>query len=371
MADAATQQLLEVHERRIRDAVALKTPDRVPVVPVGDAFTAHVAGVKVSEFCTDPVVAYKTMVEVFTGLGELDGIQHAGYNVNLLSIIWLSKVKIPGRDLGENDDWQVQESELMTEADYDAIIDEGFGSWVERYYAERLPGVAEGFGGFVQTLPDAFAAWREKGVVVFSPVVTTIPYEYFCGGRSMQKFMLDLHRRPDKVQAAMDASMPFLKEQMRQLIRGFSLTGLWLGGWRSASEFLSPRLWERFVFPYYKELAEVAVEEGVIPVLHFDADWTRDLERLKEFPKAKCVLSLDGKTDIFKAKEILGDHMCLMGDVPARMLSLGTPQEVTAYSHRLINEVGPGGFILAQGCDIPPDARYENVKAMIEAVKQD
>ena len=104
MADAATQQLLEVHERRIRDAVALKTPDRVPVVPVGDAFAAHVAGVKVSEFCTDPVVAYKTMVEVFTGLGELDGIQHAGYNVNLLSIIWLSKVKIPGRDLGENDD---------------------------------------------------------------------------------------------------------------------------------------------------------------------------------------------------------------------------------------------------------------------------
>jgi uroporphyrinogen-III decarboxylase len=113
----------------------------------------------------------------------------------------------------------------------------------------------------------------------------------------------------------------------------------------------------------------VAVEEGAIPVLHFDADWTRDLERFKEFPKGKCVLSLDGKTDIFKAKEILGDHMCLMGDVPARMLSLGTPQEVAEYSRRLINEVGPGGFILAQGCDIPPDAQYDNVKAMIDAVQ--
>jgi hypothetical protein len=368
MADAATQQLLDVHERRIRDAVALKTPDRVPVVPLGDAFAALVAGVKVSEFCTDPLVAYKTMLEVFSGLGELDGIQHAGYNVNLLSIIWLSKVKIPGRDLAENDAWQVQEAELMTDADYDAIIADGFGPWVERYYAERLPGVAEAFGGFVQTLPEAFGAWREKGIVVFSPVVTTIPFEYFCGGRSMRQFMLDLHRQPDRVQAAMDASMPFLKEQMRQLIRGFGLMGLWLGGWRSASEFLSPRLWERFVFPYYKELADVAVEEGAIPVLHFDADWTRDLERFKEFPKGKCVLSLDGKTDIFKAKEVLGDHMCLMGDVPARMLSLGTPQEVTDYSHRLINEVGPGGFILAQGCDIPPDAKYENVKAMVDAV---
>ncbi len=262
--------------------------------------------------------------------------------MNLLSIIWLSKIKIPGRDLPDDDAWQVEEAELMTAVDYDAIIDEGFGSWVERYYAERLPGVPEGFGCFVQSLPDAFAAWREKGIVVFSPVVTTIPYEYFCGGRSMQQFMLDLHRQPDKVQAAMDASMPFLKEQMRQLIRGFSLMGLWIGGWRAASEFLSPRLWERFVFPYYKELADVAIEEGAIPVLHFDADWTRDLERFREFPKGKCVLSLDGKTDIFKAKELLGDHMCLMGDVPARMLTLGTPQEVSDYSHRLIREVGPG-----------------------------
>ena len=368
MTDAATQQLLEVHERRIRDAVALKTPDRVPVVPLGDAFAARVAGVKVSEFCTDPKVAYPTMIEVFSGLGELDGIQHANYNINLLSIIWLSKLKIPGRDLPDNDAWQVVEAELMTGVDYDTIIDEGFGPWVDRYYSERLPGVPEGFGCFVETLPDAFAAWREKGIVVFSPVVTTIPYEYFCGGRSMQQFMLDLHRQPDKVQAAMDASMPFLKEQMRQLIRGFSLMGLWIGGWRAASEFLSPRLWERFVFPYYKELADVAIEEGAIPVLHFDADWTRDLERFREFPKGKCVLSLDGKTDIFKAKELLGDHMCIMGDVPARMLTLGTPQEVSDYSRRLVREIGPSGFILAQGCDIPPDARYENVKAMVEAV---
>ncbi|NLT93368.1 MAG: uroporphyrinogen-III decarboxylase [Actinobacteria bacterium] len=367
--DAATQRLLEEKERRIRDAVALKTPDRVPIVPLGDAFTARQAGVKVSDFCTDPQIAYRTMIEVFSGLGELDGIQHANYNVHLLSTIWLSRLKIPGRDLGENDAWQVEEIELMTPEDYDAILDEGFGPWLERYFAERLPGTAEAFAAFVATLPDAFAAWREKGIVVFSPVLATVPYEYFCGGRSMQQFMLDMHRRPDKVQAAMDAALPFLKEQMRQVIRGLSLMGLWIGGWRTASEFLSPRLWERFVFPYYKELVDVAIEEGAIPVLHFDADWTRDLERLLELPKGKCVLSLDGKTDIFKAKEILGDHMCIMGDVPPRMLSLGTPAEVTAYCKRLINEVGPGGFILAQGCCIPPDAKYENVKAMIDSVQ--
>ncbi len=36
-------------------------------------------------------------------------------------------------------------------------------------------------------------------------------------------------------------------------------------------------------------------------------------------------------TDIRKAKEVLGDHMCIMGDVPPALLSSGTPEQV--YEH--------------------------------------
>nr|AOS48135.1 uroporphyrinogen-III decarboxylase [uncultured bacterium] len=286
-----------------------------------------------------------------------------------LSIQWLSRVKVPGRELPEDELWQVDEAEIMTLDDYDAIIDEGFGPWVERYYRERLPGILEEFAAFNVVVPDAMRACREKSVVPFTPVVATVPFEYFCGGRSMKDFLLDLFRHGDRVQAAMDAALPVLIENMRRAIRGLGLMGLWIGGWRSASEFISPRLWERFVFPYYKQMVDAAVEEGAIVVLHFDANWTRDLERLKELPKAKCVLSLDGKTDIFKAKEVLGDHMCIMGDVPARMFSLGAPEEVKDYCRRLMNEIGPGGFILSSGCDVPIDAKYENVRAMVEAVR--
>jgi uroporphyrinogen-III decarboxylase len=162
--------------------------------------------------------------------------------------------------------------------------------------------------------------------------------------------------------------MPALIEDLRAAIRRLGLIGLWIGGWRSASEFLAPRHWERFVFPYLKAMVEAAVEEGAIPVLHFDASWDRDLERLKELPRGRCVLALDGSTDIFRAKEVLDGHMCLMGDVPPRMLTLGKPEEVSAYCRRLITEIGPGAFILSSGCDVPIDAKYENVKAMVESV---
>ncbi len=84
-------------------------------------------------------------------------------------------------------------------------------------------------------------------------------------------------------------------------------------------------------------------------------------------PKGKCILSTDGETDLFKAGEILNGHMCLMGDVPAAMLTFGTPDEVYEYSRRLIQGLGPEGFILHSGCDIPTDAKLPNVQAMVAA----
>jgi hypothetical protein len=39
-----------------------------------------------------------------------------------------------------------------------------------------------------------------------------------------------------------------------------------------------------------------------------------------------------------------------MGDVPARLLKLGTPQEVAQYCRKLIDIAGKGsGFILSSG----------------------
>lgn len=357
--------------QRIKTAVALGKPDRVPVVPLGDSFAAKVVGEKLSVFCTGrPEAAYKTMIKAFTSLGEIDGIQHAGFDANMLSTIWLSKVKMPGVDLPEDNLWQVEEKELMKPEEYDVITRDGWQKFVDDFWLNKLDNLGARVQPFFASIPAAMQAWKDLGIVPFSPVIVTIPYEYFCGARSMREFIKDLYRRPDKVQEAMDVVMPVLVEQARQLARGLNLHAMWVGGWRSASEFLSRPLWERFVFPYFKQMVEAVVDEGAIPVLHWDSNWTRDLEYLLQLPKAKCVFSPDGATDIFKAKEVLGDHMCIMGDVPSEMLTLATPEKVTEYCKRLISEIGPSGFILAQGCDIPPNAKPENVRAMIASVHQ-
>jgi hypothetical protein len=367
---ASTQELFNERLNRIKRAVALEKQDRVPVVPLGDSFCARHTGMKLSEFCTVPKSSNEAIIKSFTSLGEVDGLQFSVFNANSLSSHWLSKVKIPGRDLTEDELWQVQEQELMKVEDYDTIIKDGFNKFLGDYYMNRLDNLNAKLQPMREFLPQAMQAVADRGIVPFSPAAFTIPYEYFCGGRSMVMFMKDLYRIPDKVKEAMDVALPDIIESVRRFCRAIKPVAVWLGGWRSASEFLSPRLWQRFVWPYYEQIVKAVVEEGVIPVLHFDSNWTRDLGYLRELPKAKCVFSPDGATDIFKAKEILGDHMCIMGDVPAAMFALGTPEEVTVYCKKLMKEIGPEGFILAQGCDIPPNAKPENVKAMIESVQQ-
>jgi uroporphyrinogen-III decarboxylase len=61
--------------------------------------------------------------------------------------------------------------------------------------------------------------------------------------------------------------------------------------------------------------------------------------------------------------------MCIMGDVPPDMLVLAPPSEVDEYCHRLIEEVGKGGgYVMGAGCEIPPNAKPENVKVMLDSV---
>ena len=121
------------------------------------------------------------------------------------------------------------------------------------------------------------------------------------------------------------------------------------------------------MWPYMRKLVYEVTDAGLIALLHLDSDWTRELERFRELPRGKCLMALDGETDIFRAKEVLGDHMCLMGDVPASMLFYKNPEDVYRYCSRLIRELGPVGFILQSGCDIPTNAKLENVQAMVAA----
>lgn len=363
------EELHKTRLTRILDAVALRQPDRVPVVLEYSGFAAYVTGTSMAKFLRSPVNALETMIEAYHLVGAADAINYGTFWPYGLCNDYMAKVRVPGVDLPDNEMWQVIESERMHRKDYDRILQIGWPDFFSDYMQNRIfNDVPPAY--LPPNLPhvDVRKAWRRIGVPVLSGGDVSTPFELLCGARSLPAFAADLIEIPDMVTAAMNAITPHLAADTiaKAKKKGYPL--VWIGGWQSAPCILSPAMWERFVWPYLLELVNEVAAGGLITLLHLDSNWTRELIRFREFPRGKCIVALDGETDIFKAKEILGDHLCIMGDVPASMLYLENPETIHTYCRKLIEKLGPEGFILQSGCDIPANAKLENVKAMVAAV---
>lgn len=214
-----------------------------------------------------------------------------------------------------------------------------------------------------------FAAWRARGVAPLFGIGLEGPFDSFSMARSMLPFSRDdLFERPDTLRKACDASVDFFVA-MGEL--GTALTGIprfIYAAHRTSNDFISPAIFRDIAFPAMREITERLAARGITMIFHCDGKWDLNLEYLARLPEGKCVFQFDGRTDMFLARRKLGDGHCIFGDVPAAMLAFGNEKEVEAYCRKLIREVGANGrFILGAGCEIPPDAKPENVRALLRA----
>lgn len=361
----------EEHLQRMMAAVHLEPVDRVPFMSSGSAVNAALEGVKLSDYTSDMRLNCQTNLSAIQQYSDPDGVQVTIFQPAVLAGCWLGKMEMPGRELGENDLWQMHEKENVYQEDYDDILANGFAVWYDRILKERLGDPMQYAGEFFSYMGESIGIFAQNGYPCFCGANFYGPIEMFCGGRTLLNFFADdLMEIPDKVEAVFDKTQQFNMEMWENQLKNPMTrpVALWIGGWRGTPDLLSPEMFERFSWKYLKELADLTISYGVTPLFHLDSDWTNGMKYFKELPKGKVILGLDGKTDIFKAKEIIGDHCCLMGDVPASLLSFGTPEQVDEYCRKLIREVGPTGYIMSSGCDAPYNAKLENLKVMADSV---
>lgn len=351
---------------RIKKAIALEKPGQTPFVPMADAFCAIHMGVKLSDFCMSAELSNKTMMKSMVELGA-DGSENLLAYAPASALGWFSKVRIPGKELAEDVQWQLDEAERVTVEDYDVIINKGFGVFFEDFTVNRLGISMAEMGKELEYVPQAVKNFKEAGVVPYCETMAPpIPTDPLSGGRSLTKYMQDLYRIPNKVRAVQDIMMEDYIKILKQVIREVKPLCVFVSAARGSTKLYSPKLWEKFIWQDLKKIIDTVIEEGAHAHLHLDGNWEQGLDYFMEFPKGKCVFGPDNSTNILKLKKKLGDRMCIKGDVPPILLTLGNPGEVYKYSMKLIREMG-AGFILAPACTLPINAKFENVKAMIAA----
>ncbi len=367
-------------KQRIDAAINLQPVDRVPFLPLITLFPARYKGMTNADAIRNPQRATQAIMDVFDEVGGWDGMVFSGYRAYLVpprvsAVAMVPKILQPGRELPEDAAPQFDEREQLTFDDYDAIIELGWKGFAEKHYSRFLPFPEDKIIAWAERQFNYYIrdteAWAERGVPCLVGAMTLSPLMFFSLKRTLTNFTLDLYRHPDKVAAALDAVVGDLIDDALYAADLTRLPCILLALERGSGFYYPLKIFERFELPYIKKMVDTFASRGFITILHFDNDWTLNLPYLKELPKAKCICELDGTTDIFKAKEILSGHMCIMGDVPASLSALGTPDEVEAYCIKLIDNIGRGGgYILSSGCELPPDTKFENFKVMVDVAKK-
>ena len=288
------------------------------------------------------------------------------------------RVKIPGRDLGDNELFQFIEEENMSQDDYHTIIEKGFPAWQMPYVASiQTPPIPqdehmfEKVGGrFMQAGMNAgknTGFWAQRGVPTFFQGGTAPAFDTFSMSRGMEEFFYDVYDEPELVKAACNAATPAIISTALQFAQPGSKIAVF--AMRSSATFVSPDMFEEFCWPNLKQMIEAFYAKKVTAVIHADANWLPMLHYFREVPKGSCIIELDGATDIVKAKEILNGYQCIRGDLPVSILAFEDEAATQKYCEKLIDLAKDGGFIIGTGCEVPLNAKLENMHVFLNCCK--
>lgn len=196
------------------------------------------------------------------------------------------------------------------------------------------------------------------------------PFRHASMLRSPEKILIDVYKSPQSVRDLLELCV------LTQITWGTALIHagadvLFISDPMSSSDMISHKIWMTFAQPYTTKVVSALKKLRAKIIMHICGDTTDRLESMAA-TGVDC-LSLDSKVNMSEGRNILGDNICLMGNLdPTNVLVFGTPERVERESLHLMASVAgmKGNYILSSGCTVPINTPSENIRAMVSATKK-
>jgi hypothetical protein len=395
---------------RFIKAISLEEPDRVPVMLPEGFFPAYHAGGNLRKVMYDYDEMKRAWLK-FLNEFDLDCFDAPGLvlpgkameQADFKLMVW------PGRGLPEDTDtYQYVEGEYMKADEYDHFLQDPSDFWL-RTFLPRAVGALEPLKTLSQLTPmvgipvfyfiqygrpeiqRALRALMEAGqeamkwqqaVMECGQEIRAAGYPSIWGGISMAPFdmigdtlrgtqgvMLDMYRQPEKLIEAMESVVPIAIEEAVASANASGGPLVVLPLHKGDDSFMSDKQYEKFYWPTFRKLLMGMINEGIVPMMFAEGAYNRRLEVIKDLPRGSAVWWFD-RTDMARAKKVLGNHACIAGNVPNSLLYTSTPEAVKEYCRRLIADCGKGGgYILTVGVAVNR-GNPENLRAMMAAARE-
>jgi MtaA/CmuA family methyltransferase len=145
---------------------------------------------------------------------------------------------------------------------------------------------------------------------------------------------------------------------------------IWFGDCSGSGHLISPDHYQKVVAATTRRVSDAYKEAGGVVIYHASEELPAmiDLQANMGF----SVLSVGPGVDIHQAYGIVGDRVCLSGNVdPIKVLAQGTPELVSQEVERIINNVSRhGGHVLNSGEMVPRETPEKNVEAFVATARK-
>ena len=194
-------------------------------------------------------------------------------------------------------------------------------------------------------------------------------------GEHMQEFSYRIIDEPEKLKEEADqlvenALARAEKIQKHGGLNGFALCSDYC---LNTGPFLSPSMFSEFVTPYLAKLIKGYREMGFYTIKHTDGNIMPILDQLAGTnPHALHSIDPQAGVDIAEVKKLVGDKVCLIGNVNCGLLQTETEKEVIeSVRYALKNGMPGGGYIFSTSNCVYTGMPLERYELMIDVWKSE
>jgi len=404
-----------VKQKRIVDVYNVKEPDRVPCNVSFGSVALRESGVTPYMAMYEPEKAIAACAKFNAKYGAEFETAAMTWSMpgQVLDLLDYKQYAWPGHGLAKDglSTWQFVEGEYMTADEYDDLIRDPSDFWIRTWFPRAfgvfqpmkmfqpftnitenvhlmqfMPFATDEGQAMLQKLMEIGKAYKKNmeiqakamggmggmgtgarpGGITFAKA----PFDTLGDTlRGTTNIMKDMFRRPAKLLKALDVVADLTINTILKSPGIENATVITYPLHKGADGWMSQKQFDTFYWPSLKKVMDAFINEGIIQNLFAEGSFNTRLEYVADFPKGSVTWLFD-RTDMFKAKDVLGKNFCIMGNVPSSMLVTGERNDVKEYCKKLIEYCGKGGgYVLTSG-STPENPKMDNLRAMLEAAKE-
>jgi len=404
--------------KRIKDAVELREPDRVPLNLHAGIYPIFNAGYTVAEVVYDTslekiknaTIKYLNDFDPDVGTDVAQNLAGEGPAQELLKPKNNRWAGMPGNIINENSFTQHVEFPILFDDEYDEYWNDR-AVWTLTKAFPRTSGLLEPFEHFMKSIPgptggaramaslfskpeykqmiqdfwaiEEFYQNHAKRVVAANKEIEELGYPMIRGrGGGGSPFdgysnwlrgtiwaMEDMINRPEDIQRYLDETIEVTLANIAATKGVDEGKHVFMALHKGMDAFMNDEQYKKFYWKYLQQVILAIIDAGRIPYVYTEGKYNSRLDYLTEVPPGKVFYHFETVDMAVAAKKFAG-IACIGGGFPVALLDWQKPEVIREEVKRLLDICMPGGGFIFEATAGMGNCKRENVEAMFETVKE-